>query len=117
MNLEPNFCKGSLILKKSLLDKLLSPINLTLCVPLINKPNKSLANVPEFPASIVTLLLIWKLPSPFPVIEHMLLLKVIFNNTYKLYYIAKSDTNCFSSRLYGLGRKGNGSIQVLGRLV
>ena len=82
MKLEPNFCKGSLILKKSLLDKLLSPINLTLCVPLINKPNKSLANVPEFPASIVTLLLILKLPSPFPVIEHTLLLKVIFTPSF-----------------------------------
>ena len=55
MKLEPNFFKGSLILKKSLRDKLLSPTNFTLCVPLINNPKISLANVPEFPASIVTL--------------------------------------------------------------
>ena len=40
-------------LEKSLLDKLLSPINLIWLFELISKPKINLANVPEFPAFIV----------------------------------------------------------------
>ena len=52
LNLAPNFFNGSIILPKSLLDKLLSPEILISYGDLINKPSKSLAKVPEFPASI-----------------------------------------------------------------
>ena len=46
----PNLFKGSITLLKSLLERLLSPINLILYGDLINKPAIKLAKVPELPA-------------------------------------------------------------------
>ena len=46
----PKSFKGLITLEKSLLDKLLSPINFTLDFDLTNNPSINLASVPEFPA-------------------------------------------------------------------
>ena len=49
----PKSFKGFITLEKSLFDKLLSPINLTGNFVFTNRPRINLANVPEFPASII----------------------------------------------------------------
>ena len=50
LNFAPNFSSGLVTLKKSLLDKLLSPIIFIFSFACINKPKINLANVPELPA-------------------------------------------------------------------
>ena len=51
--LTPNNFKGSIILLKSLLDKLLSPFILIQFFEFTNKPRISLASVPEFQHPII----------------------------------------------------------------
>ena len=50
LNFAPNLDRGSEILKKSLFDKLLSPINFIGYGVFIKKPRINLPNVPEFSA-------------------------------------------------------------------
>ena len=50
LNFAPNFFKGSVILEKSLLERLLSPTKVTVFLKFTNNPNINLANVPELPA-------------------------------------------------------------------
>ena len=49
INFAPNFFKGSVILEKSLLERLLSPVILILILEWTKRPSISLPNVPEFP--------------------------------------------------------------------
>ena len=49
----PNFLRGLITLEKSLLDRLLSPINFIFFGALIKRAKISLPNVPELPALIV----------------------------------------------------------------
>ena len=62
----PKSLKGLITLEKSLLDKLLSPINFTLVFDLTNNPKINLASVPELPASIVIFFFKLKLLIPKP---------------------------------------------------
>ena len=62
----PNLFKGSVILLKSLLDRLLSPINFYLWFELINRPRINLPSVPEFSALIVRFFLYLYPSIPLP---------------------------------------------------
>ena len=62
----PKSFKGFITLEKSLFDKLLSPINLTGNFVFTKSPRINLANVPEFPASIIVFFLILKPFNPKP---------------------------------------------------
>ena len=55
----PNSLKGSVILLKSLLDKLLSPINFIGQLASINMPSINLPKVPEFSAFITVFFYIY----------------------------------------------------------
>ena len=57
LNATPNLLSGCAILLKSLLDKLLSPINLIVLFDLTKSPRISLPSVPEFLALICKLFL------------------------------------------------------------
>ena len=75
INFAPNCSNGLIILLKSRLDRLLSPIIFNSYGDLINKPSKSLANVPELPA-FMTIFFLYSNPlSPLPYIKHILFLK------------------------------------------
>ena len=65
----PNFSNGFITLRKSLFDKLLSPLSLTLFFEWTNKPNISLPSVPEFPASKIVLSLYLNPFRPKPTIS------------------------------------------------
>ena len=64
--LAPKNLRGLITLEKSLLDKLLSPINFILNFDLTSNPKINLANVPEVPAVIVKFFFILKLFNPNP---------------------------------------------------
>ena len=64
--LAPKSCKGLITLEKSLFDKLLSPINLTVLLVLISRESISLPSVPELPALITVLFLGLKPFKPKP---------------------------------------------------
>ena len=68
-NLAPKLFKGIVTLEKSLLDKLLSPINFIFLGDLTNRPSNNLPSVPEFLASIFILFLYLKPLIPFPKIS------------------------------------------------
>ncbi len=65
----PNFFNGSITLKKSLFDKLLSPTNFIVLFDAISNPNINLAQVPEFPAFKTIPFLYTKLLIPLPKIS------------------------------------------------
>ena len=65
LKIAPNLLKGSETLLKSLLDKLLSPINFMGLVVLIKSPRISRPNVPEFSALIVRFFYIYNHLIPY----------------------------------------------------
>ena len=65
----PNNFNGSVILEKSLADKLLSPLIVTKLFELTNNPRINLASVPELPAFNSIFLFVLKLFNPKPAIS------------------------------------------------
>ena len=78
------FLEESITLEKSLLDKLLSPINLIFDGDCTNKAKISLPNVPLFPASKTIPSLYLKLPIPLPtILQQSLFLDIFTPNVFK----------------------------------
>tara|TARA_B100002051_G_C16516286_1_gene525408 strand:+ start:258 stop:467 length:210 start_codon:yes stop_codon:yes gene_type:complete len=65
----PKFFRGSVILEKSLFDKLLSPTNFIFFSHLTKRLKINLPRVPEFPAFIIVLFLGTKPFKPQPLIS------------------------------------------------